>query len=81
MTETYNLLAHNYVKDDDKMFIFDSSKELLLRALSPARIWIRDDVVNMAEINFFCVHNKLRSKGLAPLMVKELTRWIHLDNI
>ncbi|PON96167.1 Myristoyl-CoA:protein N-myristoyltransferase [Trema orientale] len=47
----------------------------------PARIRIRDDVVNMAEINFLCVHRKLRFKGLGPLMIKDLTRRVHSDNI
>ncbi|WOL20393.1 hypothetical protein Cni_G29198 [Canna indica] len=47
----------------------------------PARIRIRDDVVRMAEINFLCVHKKLRSKRLAPVMIKEVTRRVHLENI
>ncbi|KAH7651292.1 Glycylpeptide N-tetradecanoyltransferase protein [Dioscorea alata] len=47
----------------------------------PARIRVRDDVVRMAEINFLCVHKKLRSKRLAPVMIKEVTRRVHLENI
>ncbi|XP_021294178.1 glycylpeptide N-tetradecanoyltransferase 1-like [Herrania umbratica] len=47
----------------------------------PARIRVRDDVVNMAEVNFLCVHKKLRSKRLAPVMIKEVTRRVHLENI
>ncbi|XP_010242274.1 PREDICTED: glycylpeptide N-tetradecanoyltransferase 1-like [Nelumbo nucifera] len=47
----------------------------------PAKIRARDDVVNMAEINFLCVHKKLRSKRLAPVMIKEVTRRVHLENI
>lgn len=47
----------------------------------PARIRVRDDVVQMAEINFLCVHKKLRSKRLAPVMIKEVTRRVHLENI
>ncbi|XP_043716152.1 glycylpeptide N-tetradecanoyltransferase 1-like [Telopea speciosissima] len=47
----------------------------------PARIRVRDDVVIMAEINFLCVHKKLRSKRLAPVMIKEVTRRVHLENI
>ncbi|KAL3503794.1 hypothetical protein ACH5RR_033635 [Cinchona calisaya] len=35
----------------------------------------------MAEINFLCIHKKLRSKRLAPVMIKELTRRVHLENI
>ncbi|KAI3671649.1 hypothetical protein L1987_87389 [Smallanthus sonchifolius] len=47
----------------------------------PARIRAKDAVVNMAEINFLCVHKKLRSKRLAPVMIKEVTRRVHLENI
>ncbi|CAN6457042.1 unnamed protein product [Victoria cruziana] len=47
----------------------------------PAKIRARDRVVQMAEINFLCVHKKLRSKRLAPVMIKEVTRRVHLENI
>ncbi|CAM8887178.1 unnamed protein product [Rhodiola kirilowii] len=47
----------------------------------PARMRVRDEVVTMAEINFLCVHKKLRSKRLAPVMIKEVTRRVHLENI
>jgi glycylpeptide N-tetradecanoyltransferase len=47
----------------------------------PARIRVNDNVVKMAEINFLCVHKKLRSKRLAPVMIKEVTRRVHLETI
>lgn len=47
----------------------------------PARIRARNEVVSMAEINFLCVHKKLRSKRLAPVLIKEVTRRVHLQNI
>ncbi|XP_021762167.1 glycylpeptide N-tetradecanoyltransferase 1-like [Chenopodium quinoa] len=47
----------------------------------PARIRVRDEVVPMAEVNFLCVHKRLRSKRLAPVMIKEVTRRVHLENI
>ncbi|RWR73625.1 Myristoyl-CoA:protein N-myristoyltransferase [Cinnamomum micranthum f. kanehirae] len=47
----------------------------------PARIRVRDEVVKMAEVNFLCVHKKLRSKRLAPVMIKEVTRRVHLENM
>jgi glycylpeptide N-tetradecanoyltransferase len=47
----------------------------------PARIRVRDRIVVMAEINFLCVHKKLRSKRLAPVLIKEVTRKVHLENI
>jgi glycylpeptide N-tetradecanoyltransferase len=106
--EVYNLLANNYVEDDENMFRFNYSKEFLHWALRPpgyfknwhigvrvksskklvafitgipAKIRANDSVVNMAEINFLCVHKKLRSKRLAPVMIKEVTRRVHLENI
>merc|ERR1712151_236751 len=37
--------------------------------------------VKMAEINFLCVHKKLRSKRLAPVLIKEITRRVNRENI
>lgn len=47
----------------------------------PVNMRVRDQVIKMAEVNFLCVHKKLRSKRLAPVMIKEVTRRIHLENI
>lgn len=59
-----------------------SSKKLVAFITGvPAKVRISDDIVTMAEINFLCVHKKLRSKRLAPVMIKEVTRRVHLENI
>lgn len=34
-----------------------------------------------AEVNFLCVHKKLRAKRLAPVLIKELTRRINLKGV
>lgn len=34
-----------------------------------------------AEINYLCVHKKLRSKRLAPVLIKEVTRRCNLQNV
>ncbi|EFH58230.1 hypothetical protein ARALYDRAFT_903890 [Arabidopsis lyrata subsp. lyrata] len=48
----------------------------------PSRIRVRAEVLKMPKINLLCVHKKnLRSKGLAPVLIKELTRRVHLQNI
>lgn len=47
----------------------------------PVKMRVRDQVFKMAEVNFLCVHKKLRSKRLAPVMIKEVTRRIHLENV
>lgn len=35
----------------------------------------------MAEINFLCVHKKLRTKRLAPVLIKEITRRVNLTGV
>lgn len=35
----------------------------------------------MAEINFLCVHKKLRNKRMAPVLIREITRRVNLENI
>lgn len=47
----------------------------------PVKMSVRNEVVRMAEVNFLCVDKKLRSKRLTPMMIKEITRRIHLENI
>jgi len=47
----------------------------------PAKIRVHDDQVDMVEINFLCVHKKLRTKRLAPVLIKEITRRVNLEDI
>ncbi|CAL4144211.1 unnamed protein product, partial [Meganyctiphanes norvegica] len=47
----------------------------------PANIRIYDHQQKMVEINFLCVHKKLRSKRLAPVLIKEITRRVNLTGI
>lgn len=35
----------------------------------------------MAEVNYLCVHKKLRTKRLAPVLIKEITRRVNLTNV
>lgn len=37
--------------------------------------------VRMVEINFLCVHKKLRSKRVAPVLIREITRRVNLEGI
>ena len=37
--------------------------------------------VQVAEVNFLCIHRKLRSKRLAPVLIKELTRRVNMRGI
>ncbi|TMW62102.1 hypothetical protein Poli38472_009595 [Pythium oligandrum] len=47
----------------------------------PVKVRVYDEVMEMAEINFLCVHKKLRSKRLAPVLIKEITRRVNLTNV
>lgn len=35
----------------------------------------------MVEINFLCVHKKLRSKRVAPVLIREITRRVHCHGL
>lgn len=52
---------------------------------TPAEIKIANSgiemFVNMVEINFLCVHKRLRSKRMAPVLIREITRRVHLNGI
>ncbi|KAF9091754.1 Glycylpeptide N-tetradecanoyltransferase 2 [Mortierella sp. AM989] len=47
----------------------------------PQDVRVHSSVKRMVEINFLCVHKKLRSKRLAPVLIKEVTRRTHLEGI
>ena len=42
---------------------------------------VRGRKIKMAEINFLCVHKSLRTKRLATVLIKEVTRRVNLHNI
>mmetsp|Transcript_10956 Transcript_10956/g.16137 ORF Transcript_10956/g.16137 Transcript_10956/m.16137 type:complete len:426 (+) Transcript_10956:148-1425(+) len=107
--ELYDLLANNYVEDDDAFFRFDYSQDFLRWALTPpgyrddfllcvraqksgklvafisavpASVRVREaEPTPMVEINFLCVHKKLRSKRLAPVLIKEITRRANISGV
>uniref|UniRef100_A0A7S4QTD2 Glycylpeptide N-tetradecanoyltransferase n=1 Tax=Alexandrium monilatum TaxID=311494 RepID=A0A7S4QTD2_9DINO len=47
----------------------------------PACIQVYESTTRMVEINFLCVHKKLRSKRLAPVLIKEITRRVNKENV
>ena len=47
----------------------------------PATVRAYEEIVPMVEINFLCVHKKLRSKRLAPVLIKEITRRVNLGGV
>ncbi|KDE04788.1 hypothetical protein MVLG_04752 [Microbotryum lychnidis-dioicae p1A1 Lamole] len=47
----------------------------------PLDLRVRSVTKRCTEINFLCVHKKLRSKRLTPLLIQEVTRRTHLFGI
>ena len=47
----------------------------------PVNVSCNGKIVEMAEINFLCVHKKLRAQSLAPVLIREITRRVNLCNI
>jgi glycylpeptide N-tetradecanoyltransferase len=47
----------------------------------PAQLVVYGNERKMVEINFLCVHKKLRSKRLAPVLIREITRRVNLTGI
>lgn len=47
----------------------------------PVALRVRQNILKSTEINFLCVHKKLRSKRLAPVLIQEITRRCNLERI
>ncbi|KAI9771768.1 MAG: glycylpeptide N-tetradecanoyltransferase [Geoglossum umbratile] len=47
----------------------------------PVQLRVRASVLHCSEINFLCIHKKLRSKRLAPVLIKEITRRCYIEGI
>ena len=47
----------------------------------PAHVRMYAKTKQMVEINFLCVHKKLRAKRLAPVLIREITRRVNLQGI
>lgn len=45
----------------------------------PTQMRVRSNVIPSAEVNFLCIHKKLRGKRLAPVLIKEITRRVNLE--
>lgn len=47
----------------------------------PCKFRVTKNNIDMVEINFLCVHKKLRSKKLAPILITEITRRVNVTNV
>ncbi|CRH04009.1 glycylpeptide N-tetradecanoyltransferase, putative [Plasmodium relictum] len=78
----WGLSSPNYVKNWHIGVKYDVANKLIgFISAIPIDICINKKIVKMAEVNFLCVHKNLRSKRLAPVLIKEITRRINLENI
>ncbi len=59
-----------------------SGKLVAFIAAVPVTMRIRDvSALSMVEVNFLCIHKKLRHKRLAPVLIREITRRAHRQGI
>jgi len=47
----------------------------------PATICVQFQPHKMVEINFLCIHSKIRKHRLAPVLIREITRRVNVNNI
>ncbi len=47
----------------------------------PSKYRFHTDVVDVLQINFLCVHDTLRNKGMAPLLISEIRRRANVEGI
>ncbi|KAI9888015.1 MAG: glycylpeptide N-tetradecanoyltransferase [Watsoniomyces obsoletus] len=47
----------------------------------PMQLRVRSKTLNSSEINFLCIHKKLRTKRLTPVLIKEITRRCYLGEV
>ncbi|KAH7820613.1 putative Protein NMT-1 [Monocercomonoides exilis] len=64
---------------DWKLGVRTSDKKVMVAFISavPCRVFVGGKLIDSVIIDFLCVHKSLRSKRLAPLMIKEITRRVN----
>jgi glycylpeptide N-tetradecanoyltransferase len=58
-----------------------SKKLVAFISAIPVNLRVRNNTFIVSEVNFICVHKKLRNKRLAPVLIKEITRRSNLREI
>ncbi|KAI1436819.1 peptide N-myristoyl transferase [Xylaria sp. CBS 124048] len=58
-----------------------SKKLVAFIAAIPLELRVRDKTLHASEVNFLCIHKKLRAKRLAPVLIKEITRLCNLEGV
>ncbi|KAI0683832.1 N-myristoyl transferase [Cytidiella melzeri] len=71
-----------YFKDWHAGVRVASNKKLVaFIAAVPITLRVRENTLKASEVNFLCVHKKLRSKRLTPVLIKEITRRCNVKGI
>lgn len=78
----WHLTAPGYLKQWHLCILKENTKEMVgFISAIPVHIDIYNKEVPMVEINFLCVRHTYRTKRMAAVLIKEITRRVHLQNI
>ena len=67
---------------ENRGIIRDETQELIGFISSvPSKIRVCEDVLNMVQINFLCVHDDFRTMGFAPILISEMKRIANIKGI
>jgi len=78
---SWALSCHGFIQDWHIGVRADKSGKLCAMITAvPVRVRVHDKWMDMAEVNFLCIHKKLRSHRLAPVLIREVTRRVNLTD-
>jgi hypothetical protein len=77
-TAMYTIAHKRDVNDNREMIV---TEQVGFISGIPANLCVKGVAMRIVEINYLCVHKKLRSKRLTPLLIKEVTRRVNLQGI
>ena len=66
--------------DDWSIGVSANGKLVAFISAIPVKMVVNGELLKMAEVNFLCVHKKIRDKRLAPVLIREITRRVNLRN-
>eukprot|EP01083_Nonionella_stella_P096022 269718_1 len=75
------LMPPGYLKQWHAAIRTKKNKLVAFISAIPANVQVYENQVKMVELNFLCIHKKLRGKRLAPVLIKEITRRANRENI
>ena len=76
----WHLSAPGYLKKWHCAVFYEKEMAGFISAI-PVHIHVNEKELKLVEINFLCVNSKYRTKRLAPVLIKEITRRVNLTNI